>query len=997
VALFAALIVPYYMNWDSYLSSFEARASTILGHNVRVKGSAHATILPTPSLTFTDVEVDDENNNPIMTVDRFSVEIELMPLMQGEIHVVSMKLEKPAVHVAVDEAGRMAWLKRAEGPEPIDPEKVFLESASVTDGTLTYDDARSGVSLEYGGISAEVSARSLAGPWHVDGFYLDEGAQVGFRASTGRLLDDGTLRVKADFNPARYPVTVGMDGPVGIDPANGLTWKGTYVLDEVVGEDATGGWKSEGTFALDSGRLAIDKATLTRGPEERSFGLAGSLMIDFGKQPNFSASAESRQIDLDRTLGKGPSSPVDVSAAADNLVVALSHVPVPGIPGKVALNVPAIVVGGRVIEGVTLAAEPAAGGWHISALSARLPGQATLEASGSLTTEQKFGFVGDARLAVAQPATFASWWRGGEQEGAGRLLAPFDLAGHADIAPGRIAVDRVTAKIGDATITGRFAWSDAAKGRPRALGTDLKADRLDFTQVKALAELLAGQNLASTSVLADSYTIIVAADSFVFEDLTVRDVTVNASYADDVLKVVQIGIGDLGGAGLKVTSGEIRSLTTDPQGYLEAQFSASAIGGAQRIVDRFAPDSTAARWLRAAGPALTPAEVKVRVQAPPTAGASGMRITVDNGVARSTVFNIALETGAKLVDWRNVPVKASLELNSPDTVELARQLGLSAVPLDNDTGAHAELHGTGTAAGGIDTAFVADFAGLSANASGSTTISDAFSPTFTGKLSLKSENIDPIIAMAGLGVPGAAIGTKVNIAGSLALSPLAISFDWPSGPIGSTVTAGKVTLASNNGPSWKLDGNLAIDDVDLGWVGSLGLGFAPLPTGDPAQPWSRSPFVAPVYGPVIGKLAVTADHMEVGGLTLYGAKFDLALQPQRMDLNLGAGQIAGGAVAGGLSIHNVGGNANLSGHFDLKGAALDTFVWQRDARSVATGTMDISTNFEATGRSPAGLVSTMTGGGVLALRNGEARYVNPNAVRQLVRASDLGRNTPRMR
>ena len=91
-----------------------------------------------------------------------------------------------------------------------------------------------------------------------------------------------------------------------------------------------------------------------------------------------------------------------------------------------------------------------------------------------------------------------------------------------------------------------------------------------------------------------------------------------------------------------------------------------------------------------------------------------------------------------------------------------------------------------------------------------------------------------------------------------------------------------------------------------------------------------------------------------------------------------------------MSVHNVGGNANFTGRFDLKGAALESFVWRRDGRSVATGTLDLSANFESTGRSPAGLVSTMTGGGVLAVHDGLARYVNPNTVRQIVRASDLG-------
>ena len=55
IALFAALIVPWFVNWNDYRASFEAEASRILGHRVHVEGDAHATILPSPSLTFTDV------------------------------------------------------------------------------------------------------------------------------------------------------------------------------------------------------------------------------------------------------------------------------------------------------------------------------------------------------------------------------------------------------------------------------------------------------------------------------------------------------------------------------------------------------------------------------------------------------------------------------------------------------------------------------------------------------------------------------------------------------------------------------------------------------------------------------------------------------------------------------------------------------------------------------------------------------------------------------
>ena len=112
IVLFAALIVPWFVNWDRYKTNFEQEATRILGHPVHVGGTAHVSILPSPSLTFTDVEVGDPGALPMMTIERFSATIELTPLLQGEIRVVAMKLDSPTVRVSVDETGVVDWTKR---------------------------------------------------------------------------------------------------------------------------------------------------------------------------------------------------------------------------------------------------------------------------------------------------------------------------------------------------------------------------------------------------------------------------------------------------------------------------------------------------------------------------------------------------------------------------------------------------------------------------------------------------------------------------------------------------------------------------------------------------------------------------------------------------------------------------------------------------------------------------------------------------------------------
>ena len=162
----------------------------------------------------------------------------------------------------------------------------------------------------------------------------------------------------------------------------------------------------------------------------------------------------------------------------------------------------------------------------------------------------------------------------------GRLLAPFDLSGRATLNVGGIAVEDMETKIGDATISGSFSWTGAGKDSTlRKMRTDLKADKVDFVQVKALAELLAGKDLSDTSALADSYEIKLAADELAIADITMRDVSVDASFVDGTLTVSGVDIGDIGGAHVIVTRGKIDNVLTEPKGRLEAQFNAQTVTG----------------------------------------------------------------------------------------------------------------------------------------------------------------------------------------------------------------------------------------------------------------------------------------------------------------------------------------------------------------------------------------------------------------------------------
>src|SRR5690606_23360842 len=136
LALMAALVGPYFIDWTSYRADFEREASAILGREVKVNGAAKARILPFPSVTFSDVAVRSaEDDGLAMTIDEFSMDAELAPFLSGDVLIFDMRLVRPRANIRIDDEGRVDWAMRPSSP--FDPQQVSLERLTVTDGSIT--------------------------------------------------------------------------------------------------------------------------------------------------------------------------------------------------------------------------------------------------------------------------------------------------------------------------------------------------------------------------------------------------------------------------------------------------------------------------------------------------------------------------------------------------------------------------------------------------------------------------------------------------------------------------------------------------------------------------------------------------------------------------------------------------------------------------------------------------------------------------------------------
>ena len=85
VALFAALIAPWFIDWTDFRKEFEREASRIMGKPVVVHGSVDARLIPFPTVTLNDVRVGaSQDGEPLIQVAQFSMSAELAPFLSGE-------------------------------------------------------------------------------------------------------------------------------------------------------------------------------------------------------------------------------------------------------------------------------------------------------------------------------------------------------------------------------------------------------------------------------------------------------------------------------------------------------------------------------------------------------------------------------------------------------------------------------------------------------------------------------------------------------------------------------------------------------------------------------------------------------------------------------------------------------------------------------------------------------------------------------------------------
>lgn len=995
--LLAALVGPFLIDWTAYRTTFERYGEQLLGHRVAVMGEAEMRLLPTPTLTFSDVRVG-EPEDPLLAVSRFEMRIELPPLLKGEVRIIDMTLERPALRLSIDEAGRLDWFTaRARNGmiSDVDPDLVMLEQANIRDGSLTVIDARNGQSHRVDDIDLVVAARSMLGPYKLDGMASFMGERATLVLATGRGDAQGGVRLRAGITPVSLPVDLVMDGRLAL--ADGRPgYEGDFTFASVTpAEQAGQAWRSEGKFALDVGKLSLGEATFRYGPEDRPVTLDGGLDLALAEPYRFDLAATAKQIDLDRISGRGPQEPLSVSEAGDMLLGALRALPHPPIDGTVQLAVPALVSGGGLAQDIALTADRLATGWRLTELSGRLPGRTEFLALGDLGLQPRASFRGSFAVSVAQPAVFSDWWRKGAATGI--AATPFAMEARVDAGPDSVSLTDLLFEIGPDTGRGAVSWSKPADG-PALFTADLDAKRIDGDQALKLARLFLGSEgglVEGVSRTGTQFDLKLFSEEVDFGTFSANTLSLQATYRDDALVINDASIADLSGARVSA-KGRIDALATAPAGDLDISIDADRVDGVAALLLAIDPENRVLREFSARSGAFAPAQLQLSFKGEATgAGASAAtRASASiQGQAGGTSIDVNLGLDGRLDAWRSASIDFEAGFGASDGTALLAQAGIPVLPVAAVGEARIEFGGAGIPEESLEGHARIYLGEASLSAVGSLSLPQAGRAEYAADVVAKAPDLLPFTLLTGRLPSLSASSGALDLVAGLEGKGDAFELAGLSGSIAGTRIDGDLqvdlrrALASLDP---RLRGSVSLSHLDLAELGDLVLGADQLSaTADGS--WSTAAFGPPILSGIDLSLDLAARRMSLAPAPdASDVKGRIGFKDGTMSMEISQAGFAGGDLTGTYSLKRTEGQANLAASMRISDAELGELVWERAARPVATGRMALNLDFEGTGRSIAGIVSGLSGGGTIRVENGEIRGLNPDAFALVIRAVDAG-------
>lgn len=979
--LFAALVGPSVVDWNSFRGEIEGQFSSAAGRPVTIEGDINFVILPAPRFSLHRVKVGPDQERPgeaLAEAETLEGEIALAPLLRGEIEITRIRVLNFVLRLRRDEDGNLDWASEqsTNTEAALDPETISLEAARFEGGTVVYLDADNDREFIVTDVSGDLKAVSLLGPLRLDGEVHFEDRPYSFSASIGVFGGDRAFPVNLEVVDAFSPWNASFIG-LATDASAAARLDGTFLFEFGSVEAAAPEGETDPVVSMQAGVVISRKEASLREIELTVEGsvLKGQAELSFEDTPALSAEFSGARLQVDKVLHAFsqfvPSGPTLYFPEA--------------LTGSLAVSIGDLGFGALNATGVSSHMTFENGVVTLQSLSG-FPGNTTTELTGEVSFVQGVPrFDGALNASVGSLPVFGRWLDNrlsGEasnapvsEESADGIVeygGPTQLRLQTDLAlqSSLLQAYGLSAVFGNgegelAPVTGGISF--ARSSRP-ALGVELSGPLLDLNFLRSLVTPPTWEHFPDVSKFDAS--IVVSMDEFRAGDWVLHGVDLAAALSDGLISIEKLEASqhdvvsdDLVGS-IAIT-GSLREPGSFAHGGLQGKVSSDL------VVD----------WIdHNYGWSMPPMENE---------GNGDLDFTV-RGTRENDRHTLSLDLSGSIghsdasLAFKQIQATGAAEMDQIDLLvllenqtasELTAQIGLgNATSISGEGTLQFQLSGGG--AGPFDVTARLRAGSTSLSASGS--IDDPWDALkFEGRFEASSDQVDhvfavldwqsPLVALAiGNGRQGAFIA-----GGGLAWTPERISVSELEAVAGSFRVSGSATyLETETVP--RIDA-----DIELGRIT-----LDPLFATDDGSLWNAAPLNWQALAELQGTVDVSASSVDVAGLSFAQVQANGSLAEGVLSFNPVTARFAdgrlmmGGKFEGGEGVPGVGFTVALE---DADIATTSNMIF---AAPLGDGSATASLQLQGQGRSLLGLVSTLSGKGSLTLGPGHFSGFDLSAFRE---------------
>jgi uncharacterized protein involved in outer membrane biogenesis len=974
VALVAALIGPYFIDWNQFRPQFEAEATRVVGAPVRVGGKLDARLLPTPSLRLRSVVVGGANDLGKVRADKLDVEFSLGSLMRGEWRADELTINGMSLDLGLDSQGRVDWLGSTG---KFNLGSLAIDRLNLT-GRIALHDAASRGTVELNDIAFSGDVRSLAGSVRGDGNFMLSGARYPFRVSSGQSVDGNGTRVHLNIDPGARALSVDLDGVLSFE-SRAPRFDGAIVLATPAGLKAQGDvpitpWRISAKVKADPATARLDQLETSYGAEERALKFTGSGDVRFGASPLLRATLSTRQLDADRFAAK------DIAAEPLRLLPVLraltAEIPQAPIATEIELNAEQIMLGGRPVQNLAADLRSDTRFWTIERLDFRAPGATQLSLNGAKAQADLSNFTGALRVESSDPDALVTWLQG-RSEVSYRSKKPLRLQGNVTMALGRVAIEGMKAEIDGGGIEGRIALAGRQVGGSR-FDAELKGERLDLDALAAFARSLAGPQ----SEWPDEALVSLDIGRASAAGQELQPFVAKLGYGPNTVSIDQFRIGMAGGAMLE---GWAKYNRADVTGKLALNSTAASIRQLTALVAPFAP--ALASRLDAVETNPGPAHLKLTFDVEKNsqkADRASARAVLDVAAPQFTGVATLMGTpevsalrGIDLDALRRSEFSFESKLSSQHGRVLLTLLGLDRAVASTETAAQFE----GSVAGvwGTPLRLKAKLSGTGLDAEVQGTAEPwAAEPKASVNVSVRGVSFAPLLDLK----PGDALAQNMNLSSRVSLTRGKVTFDDLDSAIAGSRLRGRVAMTLDG--ERNVEGEVGLDSLDLAPAFALAIGAA---GHDAAEPLG-----AGLLKGWRGRVAFQALRGVLpGGAELRPVSGALKSDGQILSFDTIKGGVGGGEAIASVEAKQSANGIALNARVQLAG--VDGSALRYRSLAMPAGRASLQLTLTSQGRSASALAGALSGSGTLTLDSARVAGLDPRAFDAAIRASDYGQAT----